>query len=308
MPKDYSYRMTRSCSECGKPMWEYHGTGARPQPRCRACTPSLTRAERKARERQSYPDLTCATCGKTYKPWKRSRPGAYCSVDCARRRGKPKATGECEHCGATFAITRDRRRFCGRDCSYAFKTLERLTRPPKQKATAPTTCRVYFQDCSECGTTFTSRHSRKVCGEKCRNRRTQRLRPVPEPKPVEYRWWECRVCDTPFAMPSWITDARYCSKRCRKQRFDSHRTRAMHAGVHYEYVRPHDIYERDGWTCGLCGDRVDELAKWPDQMCASLDHVVPISMGGPHEAGNLRLAHWLCNSLRGTDDIHFRVS
>lgn len=57
------------------------------------------------------------------------------------------------------------------------------------------------------------------------------------------------------------------------------------------------IFERDNWVCGICGKPVDRAD-------ASLDHIVPLSLGGTHEPGNLRLAHLLCNSRRGDGIRH----
>jgi 5-methylcytosine-specific restriction endonuclease McrA len=58
------------------------------------------------------------------------------------------------------------------------------------------------------------------------------------------------------------------------------------------------VFERDQWRCGICGQKVDRLLKWPDPMSATLDHVVPISLGGEHSAANTRLAHARCNIRR----------
>ena len=55
------------------------------------------------------------------------------------------------------------------------------------------------------------------------------------------------------------------------------------------------VYVRDGWTCGLCNEGVDGSLRWPHDMSASLDHVVPISLGGPHLYSNVQLAHLGCN-------------
>jgi 5-methylcytosine-specific restriction endonuclease McrA len=57
------------------------------------------------------------------------------------------------------------------------------------------------------------------------------------------------------------------------------------------------IFERDGWLCGICG----ELVEADD---ATLDHIVPISLGGADEPSNVRLAHSLCNSRRGDGIRH----
>jgi hypothetical protein len=58
------------------------------------------------------------------------------------------------------------------------------------------------------------------------------------------------------------------------------------------------VYERDEWLCWICGQPVDPALRAPDPLSKSLDHVVPISEGGPHVRENVRLAHAICNSRR----------
>lgn len=77
------------------------------------------------------------------------------------------------------------------------------------------------------------------------------------------------------------------------------RRRAVLRGADAELIDRDDIARRDHWTCWLCRKLVDPTVKWPDVMCASLDHVVPLSAGGDHHTANVRLAHFLCNVRRG---------
>lgn len=77
------------------------------------------------------------------------------------------------------------------------------------------------------------------------------------------------------------------------------RRRARMAGVPFSPVERLAIFERDGWTCWLCSDFVDPNLRYPNPMSASLDHVVPISLDGPHTEENARCAHLLCNARRG---------
>jgi 5-methylcytosine-specific restriction endonuclease McrA len=60
-----------------------------------------------------------------------------------------------------------------------------------------------------------------------------------------------------------------------------------------------EIGERDGWICGICGEPVDRTLRFPDKMSPSLDHVIPLSLGGEHSPANSRIAHWICNVRRG---------
>jgi 5-methylcytosine-specific restriction endonuclease McrA len=59
-----------------------------------------------------------------------------------------------------------------------------------------------------------------------------------------------------------------------------------------------EIYERDGYRCGLCGGKIDRRTKWPHPRSASLDHIKPISEGGEHSRVNVQCAHLGCNSKK----------
>ena len=56
-----------------------------------------------------------------------------------------------------------------------------------------------------------------------------------------------------------------------------------------------EVFERDGWTCGICGGSVDRVLEWPDPLSVSLDHIVPLSRGGSHTYDNVQCAHLSCN-------------
>ncbi len=60
------------------------------------------------------------------------------------------------------------------------------------------------------------------------------------------------------------------------------------------------VAERDKWCCQLCGGKVarDGRSK-KDPMGPSLDHIVPVSLGGTHTWANVQLAHLRCNVSKG---------
>jgi len=73
----------------------------------------------------------------------------------------------------------------------------------------------------------------------------------------------------------------------------AHRRRAR---LRSQFVAPVDaavIYARDRGRCHLCGKKVR-------QADASMDHIIPISLGGIHAPSNVRLAHLKCNLRRNT--------
>lgn len=78
------------------------------------------------------------------------------------------------------------------------------------------------------------------------------------------------------------------------------RRRAAKAGASVEVVRPADVFERDGWRCGICAAPVDPVLAHPDPMSASVDHLVPLSLGGAHSMANVQCAHLQCNIRKNT--------
>lgn len=59
------------------------------------------------------------------------------------------------------------------------------------------------------------------------------------------------------------------------------------------------IGARDGWICHLCGEHVDKTLPPEHPRSATCDHLVPHSKGGTNRNSNLKLAHRICNQLRG---------
>ena len=60
----------------------------------------------------------------------------------------------------------------------------------------------------------------------------------------------------------------------------------------HEAVNPQVVFERDGGICRICKKAVV-------QSDISMDHIVPMSLGGGYLYTNLQLAHRRCNSKRG---------
>jgi len=77
------------------------------------------------------------------------------------------------------------------------------------------------------------------------------------------------------------------------------RYRAQKAGVRFWPVSLAELVERDNGMCQLCGQPVRSDAKFPHPLSPSADHIVPLSLGGPHAAENLQLTHLVCNIRKG---------
>lgn len=52
-------------------------------------------------------------------------------------------------------------------------------------------------------------------------------------------------------------------------------------------------------VCGICGKPVNKSLKYPDPMCATVDHIIPVARNGdPTALDNLQLAHKYCNRMK----------
>lgn len=53
--------------------------------------------------------------------------------------------------------------------------------------------------------------------------------------------------------------------------------------------------------CAICGMPVDKSLKFPHPMSPTIDHIVPVSLGGhPSDPDNLQLAHLKCNQVKSS--------
>lgn len=53
------------------------------------------------------------------------------------------------------------------------------------------------------------------------------------------------------------------------------------------------VLDRDAWTCQYCGARLFTNEE------ATIDHIIPVSLGGSNEDSNLRAACQPCNTTKG---------
>lgn len=80
------------------------------------------------------------------------------------------------------------------------------------------------------------------------------------------------------------------------RRKNNRRRGARTAGSRYTLA---DVAERAGRRCHICGKTVDMRRPGTHPMGPTVDHLVPISAGGPDSPSNVGLAHRTCNVRRG---------
>jgi 5-methylcytosine-specific restriction endonuclease McrA len=146
----------------------------------------------------------------------------------------------------------------------------------------------------------------KACSEECSKERGRqqardkyeaitgvRLRAANGPRP-------CRYCDRVIVPDHGLGRGRDVCDYCNTHS-GSFRARAHLYGVPYKHVSRKAIFRRDGWRCQLCGRKVKRVSKRSKSTgrlhprTASLDHIVPLRRGGPHEDANCQCACLECN-------------
>lgn len=253
---------------------------------CLDCGVSLARPKRGRRLR--CPE--CAAAHKRLQDASRHVPRFVSCADCqARFRQRSSQQVRCPPCQKAYRRAKSKPRRddtgtcvgCGGRCDRKAKSsLCRTCLHLKGQA-----CQVPWATCSECGSAWLRWNTPSSrCGA-CRT-------PAP-PEPIP-----CAGCGERFT-PSH--GRRYCNPSCAKRhhkREAKHRRRVRQRGGQRVYFA--HICERDGWRCHLCGRPVDRQAHVPHPLAPTRDHVVPLSLGGTHEPTNVRLAHFSCNTKKGT--------
>lgn len=92
---------------------------------------------------------------------------------------------------------------------------------------------------------------------------------------------------------------KYRATKPEARRSSERRRRAAKRGGPTERFTLPEIFERDGWVCGICSEPIDRTLKFPDPMSVHLDHIVPISRGGSHTRDNVQATHGVCNMRKG---------
>ena len=113
----------------------------------------------------------------------------------------------------------------------------------------------------------------------------------------------CKECGTYYIS----TKGGFCSDECRRKHANRiHDRRLMRARRIDKSITLTKLYKRDHGVCWLCGGKCDYNDYSKDENgyfvvghnYPSIDHVYPLSKGGNHEWGNVKLAHHYCNTVK----------
>lgn len=294
--------VTAVCHHCERE-WQYDkpcgGSGRRTF--CsRACS-NLHRG--RTRNGAKKVEAICAACSKAFAGYKGQM---FCSRRCAQlknQRSRSCPVCKCEHSR--------RYRTCSDTCRDKFRTICRQRdlkarlgddwqRERQIAKLERTIARLEFRvrrflarlkPCATCSELFDDR------GQDVRRCKACRLL--------------CIGCGLPHGRRAGIRLCCSCAKdsvkaalkkqrRVRKAKWgkDTHRSRARRNGVAYERVSTREIFERDGWRCQACGCKCRRSSGKNHPREATLDHILPLSLGGDHKRTNTQCLCRQCNTSK----------
>lgn len=298
-----------TCSRCDSEM--YVTTRAPSEMVCRPC-------RKESSQSFSTGSRDCDFCGDTYERYLLAL-GRFCSITCSNRGTVNKNTLPnipCRNCdGVVTRQSKSRNWFCSVACAGRWKSAHTVVANTIKGQLADIDCAaaghppvpdppvaVTHRPCDECGGPLWSNaigRFHEWCADKRRRQyntnynATRRRSRLVKPQ----RCITCDECGTNY----WTrqSNTKYCSRPC-SRRAQKARRRAVKAGVERVAYSRVAIFERDRWKCQLCGDPVKRNAKVPHDMAPTIDHIVPLFEGGADTPSNVQLAHFICNSVKGT--------
>lgn len=241
--------------------------------------------------------VTCQWCGEQVAAGERGPLGSYCSDRCRSRAARGSVQmffTPCEWCGLLLlpAGPGPAMRFCGSVCrtrSAEARDPERYAeyRARSNRRRSPPR----YGACRSCGCEFQVNEGRGRDAHWCRACR----RETPD---LSDR--ACEVCGDEFSPTT--RRHRFCSRACNLRAWEERRDYHSRNAVRRAQALSGDmditvegVCERDGWRCGLCGQRIGRGYSWPHPRSASIDHIVPLSQRGAHRWVNVQASHLACN-------------
>lgn len=195
---------------------------------------------------------------------------------------------ECPVCGGE--VVRPQRKFCSRECKLQS---EAIGRGHTRHGSGPFVCVV-------CGVEFSRERSAgrppKTCGDVCAGKwavkktvRWQKANPEKLQAHKRKTWAKYYEANREELIARSVEWQR--SNPEKKRAYDLKRYALTRGAEGAELFTLDEIFERDGGVCHLCRKTVARSD-------ASVDHLIPVSLGGPHTRANVGLAHRSCNSSK----------
>lgn len=260
---------------------------------CRAAKSAYRESRRLLKRRLS---VVCDTCGCTFEasnPKQKRCQAPNCQRKYWRdktRRRSSAAWGlvNCATCGDVFDTGPIKSGPPPKHCAPCKKHGKRwLDRQRYQPATPKQ------KQCNLCGAKFVAQGTRVYCSDQCSAlgksiawRKLRRQRLLAGLCARHGTPGQCEICHS-----------RNFNKANKRRGPEGAR------GPTQSKVDRNKLCEQQKWKCSLCGKKLNPELRGTHDMAISIDHVIPVSMGGTHDLPNLAVAHRICNSRKGNRSL-----
>ena len=302
----------KQCERCGCEFIARGGNAIRRTRHCSSCTEAARReylqafkASARARLRKSKtqqkPDLrNCLRCGRQLN----HNQSKYCGRECynaAKKEGiqswdRTKQIESAWHRGGRWAFAPSRKPM--QEIMTNMSSFLRKVRSLYERAS------LRMPECEVCGSLCKTQEAR-FCSPRCCGQNVHEVSCCKCGEGVKRRGVGkvglCRACKQ--------NAKREALRRIRETCGRNHPSRARYYGVQCERFPRKMIFDRDGWTCQLCGTSVLRKTTYRKRdgkihpRSPTVDCIVPMSKGGNYEPDNCQTACFICNSKKGAKRI-----
>lgn len=248
----------------------------------------------------------CEQCCAEFVPSKYNPKQRFCTPQCRKTWEHTHAySGEavCQQCGKTFRPKRrERNKYCGHACYHEAQ------KEAKCRGIMP----VWVKVCPVCGVHVDGPH--KYCSDECVKEKERQRALARDMEKYDPPTYTCKECGQSFE-PEYGNKRRvFCSDECARTYGNkmnpfkgtvNQRARKMLRNLfgkqwrqHYQPINRGRVFNRDGYRCQLCGCKVKRTKTYHPQQ-ATIDHIVPLSLGGGHSYENVQTCCQECNWKKG---------
>lgn len=190
--------------------------------------------------------------------------------------------GTCVECGLEFVAGRT-----GRVAKRCKKCAKERDRAAQRRWQSEHYVRVIVhRECVECGASY------DAPGRDTKSSRCPECRPKRRAQKVA-EWAEAHPDKVYRAKRKWHEANREHVK------WVKHSRRVLERGGSSERFTRQQVFDRDGWVCQICGERLRTDVNPLDNAAPTIDHIVPVARGGSHTLDNVQAACFGCNRSKG---------
>jgi hypothetical protein len=218
-----------------------------------------------------------------------------------KRKTRPRAN-HCPWCGGSMAHTKPQARYCSRRCKLDndHQIQTRRAQQAKRDAGEPLPGDVIPCANPQCFNAAIYTHHRAFCSSDCTAYFFSNRHWLGEGPSTQIYFRPCPDCQTPVTMTNKGGTLKVC-ECCRVSRNKAINGRKNHArrANGALALSVDQLAARDGTRCHICCRKVDMSLSGQHKWGPTIEHILPVSLGGTNDANNLALAHRHCNTARG---------